>query len=68
MYISKRKKNRQQIKAIVDEFFTNGYISADSLSTLFSILTKKNSKFWNTCYAAREAKWRSENKDKKIVG
>ena len=68
MYISKRKKSRQQLKAIVDEFFTNGYISADSLSTLFSILTKKNSKCWTTGYAAREAKWRSENKDKKIVG
>lgn len=68
MYISKRKKNRQQIKAIVDEFFTNGYISVDSLNTLCSILTKKNSKFLSACYAAREAKWLSENKDKKIVG
>ena len=31
MYISKRKKNHQQLKAIIDEYFTNRYISVDSL-------------------------------------
>lgn len=32
MYISKRKKIRQSIKNAIDEYFTNGYFSADALS------------------------------------
>lgn len=40
MYISKRKKTRQSIKNAIDEYFTNGYLSADVLSVVVENMFK----------------------------
>ena len=40
MYISKRKKTRQSIKNAIDEYFTNGYFSADALSVVVENMFK----------------------------
>ena len=40
MYISKRKKTRQSIKNAIDEFFANGYFSADTLSVVVENMFK----------------------------
>ena len=65
MYVSKRRKDRQVGRNAVDEFFAHGYITVDTMRSLLSV-SKKHLKFLNSYYAAREAKWFSENKDKKI--
>lgn len=67
MYVSKRKKDRQVCRNAIDEFFAHGYITVETMRSLLSA-SKKHLKFLDSYYAAREAKWRSENKDKKIVG
>ncbi len=67
MYISKRKKDRQAGRNAVDEFFANGYVKTQSIDVLVSA-SKKHLKFLESYYAAREAQYFSENKDKKIVG
>lgn len=40
MYISKRKKTRQSIKDSIDEYFSNGYFSADALSVVVENMFK----------------------------
>lgn len=40
MHISKRKKIRQRIKDAIDEYFSNGYFSADALSVVVENMFK----------------------------
>lgn len=54
MYISKRKKTRQNIKDAIDEYFTNGYFSADALSVVVENMFKYK-KLINSYFAIKKA-------------
>lgn len=54
MYISKRKKIRQNIKDSIDEYFTNGYFSADALSVVVENMFKYK-KLINSYFATKKA-------------
>lgn len=54
MYISKRKKIRQNIKDAIDEYFANGYFSADALSVVVENMFKYK-KLINSYFAMKKA-------------
>lgn len=54
MYISKHKKIRYSIKNAIDEYFTNGYFSADALSVVVKNMFKYK-KFINSYLTIKKA-------------
>lgn len=54
MYISKRKKIRQNVKSAIDEYFANGYFSADALSVVVENMFKYK-KLINSYFAMKKA-------------
>ena len=66
MYISKRKKIRQGIKNAIDEYFANGYFSADALSVVVENMFRYK-KFINSYFTMKKAQYDRVDSSKVMV-